>query len=315
MYRKTFRRRTVPATGPTVLTRRCIYILPTRHGLMFALMLFVMLLGSMNYNNSMGFLLTFLLAGMALVSILHTYHNLSGLRAEAGKAVPAFAGESCLFQLWLDNRGRRARYSCQLYRSQKGAARGNRLFADIPRDQRTCVEIPVSAQQRGRLSLGRVTLQSCFPLGLFRAWAYLEFDVHSVVYPRPAGQQTLPPGKPKTGKKGTRHSLEGEDFIGHRDCHPGDSLRHVDWKAAARGQGKLIKQFGGGESNAAIWLSWEDVSRYRHVEAGLSQLCRWVLAADSQNLSYGLNIPGSRLPPGHGAEHRRRCLEALALFG
>ncbi|OQW93119.1 MAG: hypothetical protein BWK79_12810, partial [Beggiatoa sp. IS2] len=102
---------TVPIQQITVLDRKHIYIVPTRQGLLFALILLVMLMGSINYNNSTGYLFTFLLTSMTMVSILHTHRNLLDLRLEAGKVAPVFVGERASFQLWLDNRGQPARHA------------------------------------------------------------------------------------------------------------------------------------------------------------------------------------------------------------
>jgi len=62
--------------SPVRLDLRRIFILPTRSGIIFGLILMAMLIGSINYNNSLGFLLTFTLVGLGLVSILHTFRNL-----------------------------------------------------------------------------------------------------------------------------------------------------------------------------------------------------------------------------------------------
>ncbi|MGD7276922.1 hypothetical protein ACQCQ7_16025, partial [Ralstonia pseudosolanacearum] len=51
-----------PRDGAIRLDRRHVYILPTATGAGFALLLVAMLLTSLNYNVSLGFLLTFLLA-------------------------------------------------------------------------------------------------------------------------------------------------------------------------------------------------------------------------------------------------------------
>jgi uncharacterized protein (DUF58 family) len=299
-----------PRRGPLRLTRRHIYLLPTRHGLAFAGTLLVMLLGALNYNNNMGFALTFLLGGMGLVSIFHAYRNLAGLVLDADKVEPVFAGEPACFCLWADNRGQAARHALSLARYQGGEEKQCNFEAD--QRQRVCLEVP--SQRRGRLPLGRLVLASRFPLGLFRAWSYLDLAAEALVYPHPSGDLPLPAGLPKSGGQGLRQSLRGDDFIGYRDYQLSDSPRHVDWKIVARDRGWYIKQFGG-EGSASLWLTWEDVAHLHNQEAALSQLCRWVLQAESEDLAYGLRIPGAEIPPANGPQHRRHCLESLALFG
>jgi uncharacterized protein (DUF58 family) len=324
-WRRFFSRRDTPQPGPIVLDRRHIYILPTHSGFLFTLVLLVMLLGSMNYNNSMGYVLTFLLGSMAIVSILHTHRTLLGLRIEAGKVAPIFAGETAQFQLWLDNREHAARHALVWLRdpsihtnwlrdSSLQKISSKKFLIDLAADQRVSINIPVSTTQRGRVSLGRVTVYSRFPLGLFHAWSYVHLEVSTLVYPQPRGHKTLPLGQQSdnTGE-GSPRDGGGEDFIGYRDYKPGDSPRHIDWKAVAREQGWMIKQFGG-MSAATVWLTWDDVSTLNNLEAALSQLCLWILVAESQGAEYGLKIPGCTLSPDSGEQHREQCLQALALF-
>ena len=82
-----------PQTGSAsaLLSRRQrLYIFPTRHGLVYAVMLAVMLLGAINYTNNMAYMLTFMLGSLFMVCMLHTYRNLRGLIVTVSEARPAF---------------------------------------------------------------------------------------------------------------------------------------------------------------------------------------------------------------------------------
>lgn len=318
-----FRQRFFPLRKDSVyLDRRHIYVLPTRSGLLFGLILWVMLIGSMNYNNNLGYMLTFLLASMTLVSILHTHRMLLGLQVAVGKVKPVFAGDTAQFQVWIDNRGQLARYALHWHRHPAPASlwkiTRNPQFPpqllDIPSNQRIAITVAVPTQQRGRLALGRILVMTTFPLGLFRAWAYVDLDMTTLVYPQPLGNRFLPSGhSAANGGHVNVDSSGSDDFTGYRDYKAGDSPRHIHWKAVAREQGWLLKQFGN-TSHATVWLTWDAVSHLHHVEAGLSQLCLWVLIADSQGICYGLDIPECVLEPATGDTHRERCLQALALY-
>ena len=100
-----------PQTQPFELNRRRIFILPTRHGLFFAVVLFIMLLGAINYNNSLAYMLTFLLVSVAIVSMLHTYKNMAGLVFRAGHSEPVFTGQTATFGIHIDHKGSDSRYS------------------------------------------------------------------------------------------------------------------------------------------------------------------------------------------------------------
>ena len=53
----------VTASGRAEIGAQRIYILPTRYGMIYATLVFLMLLGAVNYGNNPAHLLTFLLAG------------------------------------------------------------------------------------------------------------------------------------------------------------------------------------------------------------------------------------------------------------
>ncbi len=307
VWRRIFNRIDVER-GPITLDRQRIFILPTRHGLMFAVVLLLMLLGSINYTLSLGFVLTFLLGGMALVAILHTYRNLAQLTASAGKMTPVFAGQQASFTLCLNSAGTTERYAIGMMFEKQPPQ-----FVDIPAGETVTTALTLPARKRGIFRPGQFTLFSRFPLGLFRAWSRLDLDLACIVYPQP-DNATLPQPAGIQGRGGKTFAAEGgDDFRGMRAYHPGDSPRHVAWKAMAQGRGMLTKQFSG-QALPELWLDWDDLTGMA-TEARLSRLCRWVLDAQNAGLYYGLRIPGAIVAPGNGEAHQRTCLEALALFG
>lgn len=302
-----FLRRARQESGPVTLRQRRIYILPTREGLLLGGVLIAILLGAINYANSLAFALVFLLCGLGAIAMLHTWRNLLGLRVEVGHSTAVFAGETARFSLGLFNPDTTPRQAIILT-SKQGARKDVDLMPGIQ-----WLELDRPAVRRGRLSMGRLTIASRFPLGLFRAWSPLHLQMECMVYPKPAPSVGLPTGLAADAGRGGQHGLGQDDFAALRTYHPGDSLRHVHWKAVARGQGMYTKQFTG-EAAEELWLAWELLPGLA-TEARLSQLCRWVLDADADGLVYGLRLPDISLQPDHGSHHRRRCLEALALYG
>lgn len=302
-------------TGSVLFDRRHVYIFPTKQGFMFAFALLVMLLGSMNYNNNMGYMLVFILGSMALVSILHTHRMLHGLRIEAGHTDPAFAGDAVSFQLWLNNRHLPARFALTWQHCNPKWQNIAPITLNIPADQRQVLTLKLPSQRRGRLKLGRLKVSSEFPLGLFKVWSYVHLDLAATIYPKPLGQRALPRGERSEAQGEGQHTDSmGDDFIGYRDYKTGDSPRHIDWKAVARGQEWLIKQFGGAGAPSLVF-NWSQVQHLGDIEAALSQLCLWVLMAEDQQACYGLTLPHIEIEPDYGEAHRERCLTALALYG
>lgn len=293
------------------LTQHRIYVLPTRAGLAFAAALLAMLLGSINYGLSLGFMVTFLLAGLGLSAILQTFRNLAGLTLRPARCEPAFAGESVGFHLLLGSDHPRSRYAISLRLPGQPAQE-----VDVGPDGAE-LTLPCFAAHRGRIALPRITLETTYPLGLVRAWAYAMPAQEGIAYPAPAHQAPpLPAGEAYGGADTAGHG-RGDDFAGLRRHQVADPPRHVAWKAAARqseGQPLLTKQFAGASSDT-LSLSLAALPATLDLESRLSILCRWVLTAHHRQARWSLNLPALHQGPDSGEQHLNRCLRALALHG
>lgn len=293
-------------TNPVVLDYRRIYILPTKFGIVFSMVLAAMLFGSTNYNNSMGFILTFLLAGLGLVSILHTHRNLLRLQVIAGKVLPVFAGDQIKFPICLAA----GKYDRLMLGMQ--AQREPTPYLNVAAGAQNCTELIFVATQRGLMRLEKFSIFTQYPLGLFHAWARLHIDSSGIVYPRPESGIVPFPLADSGDGAGLRRILGNEDFEGLRTYHPGDAPRHIAWKAVAREQGMLVKSFSG-QAETTVWLDWAALPQLA-TEERLSRLARWVIDAERRGTSYGLRLPGEAISPALGEIHKHRCLSALALF-
>jgi uncharacterized protein (DUF58 family) len=291
-----------------------IYIFPTRQGQLFGVLLLVMLLGAINYTNSMAYLLVFTLAGVFISTMLYTYRNLRGLAIRVSPATPVFAGEEALFPLLIDNRGGDARVSLDVHPRPGRRRRVRHRYLDIRADALQRETVPVPAQRRGYLAAGRLRITSTWPLGLFRAWSYLDAAARTLVYPAPAGRAALPPFSEDDSEYQAGSQRGTDDFSGYHPYRPGDPVRNIDWKVLAREQGLVVKRFSGSGRRRLI-LRWEHTARLADVESRLAQLCLWVLEADRLDYHYGLVLPGAEVPAGAGPAHRHDCLGALATYG
>ncbi len=284
-----------------------LFILPTRYGLVFFMVLAVMLVGSINYGNNLGFLLAFLLGAMSFIGLLHTFRNLSGVQLFSIRADPVFCGQTAFFSITVQAPGKRR--SALSFRFQGQDATLADLAADVP----TVVEVPVQSPSRGLCRPGVLVVESHYPMGLFRCWSRMHFDVACVVYPKPL-PAALPDDPGGFGDGGqARETISGvDDFVGLRHYQPGDSLQHLSWKALSREQGLLTKVFSG-TAGAFVVIDWQ-LLKDNDVERRLSMLCHMVLYAHGTHLVYGLRLPGKEIGPGQGLEHYRQCLNALALY-
>lgn len=306
--RQRFFRRAPADREPVVLRHSRIYILPTRRGLALIATLAIMLLTSLNYGLSLGFVVTFLVAGLVAAALLHTFRNLAGIEVKPLGAGETYAGGRVAFALTLAG-GAAARTSIRLATSQ-----GPPVVVDIAAGDTTPLTLERAALRRGRLALGRITLSSDFPLGLWRGWAYVHFPLSGVVFPSPEpSAPPLPQGATGPDARAPGRT-EDADLAGLREFQRGDPLSRVAWKAIARGRGWFTKQFDGTGGGGPVTLEWAALPTALGTEARLERLTAWVLAAERAARPFALRLPGTALPASQGRDHRRAALTALALF-
>ena len=302
-------RRLQRVAGPVTIRRQRIYIVPTRFGYLFGLMLFLMLLGSMNYSISMGFALTFLLTGLGLVCMHHTHRNLVNLSVRTGRHAPVFAGQNAQFQIVLENSAVAHRYALVASPVENETVP---VYFDVPAHGNALARLVLPSARRGLLPAPAFRIYTEYPMGLFHAWTWMELDMQCVIYPVPANSRLQPPPSPG-GNSGRPDRIGGkEDFIGLRSYQRGDASRLIHWKALPRSGQLMVKQFADPIQHE-LWLNWDSLPGVE-TEARLSQLCRWVLDAHRAGKSYGLALPGLKLLPASSEQHRHECLQALALF-
>lgn len=300
-------------SGEVLLHQRRVFILPTKAGLVYALMLVGLFVGSVNYGLNMGFALTFLVAACALVGLLLTFRNLAFLRLNVGRCPPVFAGSQAVYGFHLNNHGRHARYAIEAGFLQEGQAYAPEAI-DLPAFGQGTLQLSCAAEARGWQSAPRIRLQTRFPLGLFRAWSFWTPDVAVLVYPRP---EPHPPPLPAAtaGHAAQGGSAGQEEFAGVRAWQAGDSSSRLAWRQIARldasSEGLISKAFEG-QSGNELCLD-ERPLLHLPLEARLSRLTAWVLQAEAQGLHWRLSLGTTQSAVGSGNQHAHDCLRLLAL--
>ena len=288
------------------LTHQRIFILPTQRGLGLVLLIVILLLIAFIYHNNLAYLLTFLLASVFFITMLHTFKSLIGLVVQAGQTKSVFAGEAAGFDIHINNPKpiQRVHLQIKLDKAQSFT---------LASESKTCITLYSLTRQRGWHSLNTVTLFSTYPLGLFYAWSPIRFNVKALVYPKPSNLELPFPNTPATDGDLGALRKGSDDFYGLQQYQAGDAIKHIHWKAFAKGQGLFSKQYSGATISQEVWLHYDYAAGY-NIEERLSQLCRWVLDAERAEIRYGLVLPNLKLDPDCGAIHYRQCLEALALL-
>ena len=299
--------RRIPPDPRVTLSQRNVFIFPTRTALAFALLLALLTLGAINYQNALVYGVAFLLGAMFLVTILHTFRNLSGITLELLSAKPGFVGEDIGFRLRLTRPPGRARRGLRL-----GWPGALMRWVEIDEDDSAEVELYVRANRRGWFNPGRLLVETRYPLGLLRAWTWVDLDARALVYPAPR-VTPLPPPRSRTGEEGALMDPVGaDDFSGLRDYEAGDPVRHILWRQYARNEALVVKEYVGFvEPRSHFDLD----AVHGHLEEQLGQLAGWVVQARDRGLEFSLGLPGNDLAAGAGDAHAAQALRRLALFG
>lgn len=312
----------LPLTDTWTLTQRNVYILPTRAGWMLALTLLVLLIASINYQLNLGYLLTFMLAGAAVVGMHVTHGNLRGITmnliANYSDSTSAnstishmFAGSIAQVQVRMSHERASQRPSIGLALLEDTHA-PHWAWADLPAQGASTVNVAFKAQRRGLHRVPDLQAETRYPLGTFRVWTVWRPKSEVLVYPAPEPHPPpLPPGEPRAGGGGAARMQQNGEFDGVRAYQRGDPLKLVVWKKAAKSD-ELVSRDTRQAQRYELWLDYAACATSDH-EAKLSRLTAWVLAADKLGSDYGLRLPSREIKPASGEAHKRACLEALAL--
>lgn len=285
------------------------WVLPNRNTIGLGAVLAGMWYAGVTQSNGAAYLLCFVLASVAAVSTAHAWANLKSIVVEADAIPAVFAGEEIAVPLRAASVSGREHFGLRVGPIGGGAAI---TFPSLPQKASVAATLRARAVRRGSFATLPVRLESRFPLGFFTARRRTPLAAPHWVYPAPIGNQPLPVSHApaRTGRDGTR--TEGDDFGGVRAWRIGESQRHIDWKAAARGQPLLIKQWSG-DADTTVMLDWDLLGELAP-EARLSQLARWVVQAEREGNQYALRLPGTSLAPTRGEAHYHACLRLLAEF-
>lgn len=320
---QTWLERRLPRADQHLPGQRNTYILPTGSGVLFAVVLLVLLVASINYQLSLGYALTFLLAGSAGASMYMTHATLQGVRLQLRTGGPAFAGSPAEIEITLHSPGA-TRHGIGLgWRHQ-----GERAWTDVPARGMTTVHLHLLLPARGWHALPAIVAETRFPMGLFRAWTVWRPAAQMLAWPKP--EQPAPPlptpsswpaaeaGRPAPARApaplGAQQAGEVA-FEGVRPWRTGDAVRHVAWKKVAR-TGELATREAESHPYGELWLD-EVAAHSAHddIEHRLSRLAAWVLAAEHVGRPVGLELGSQRWLPARGDAHRRALLDALGSWG
>ncbi len=299
----------LPLSDHIRLTQRNVYILPTGPGLMLGATLLLLLISSINYQLNLGYVLTFLITGCALVAMHVGHGTLRGLDLHLKAPEAVHAGQEACVAVSLHNHQKRGRYAIALGWNDHG----HPVWLNVEAQGHTQASLRFKASHRGLHTLPTVLVSTLFPLGCFRVWSLWRPGAKLLVYPQ---AEARAPALPLSAQDGVGvHELAATQAAQELDLlrpyRAGDPLKSIVWKKVAR-SGELISREAQSKQRPSLWLSLQ-LTGASSLEAQLSRLCAWLLEAERQNLRYGLRLQQQELAPSSGPAHLALCLRTLAL--
>lgn len=307
--------RRIPASIEVVLSQKSIFIVPSKTGWMFSLLLVLLLVTAINYQNNLIFALTFWLFSIGLSAMILTYRNLAGLKVRISHRVTGFSGETIEIPIIINDESK-SHQGLSFSWPQKRIKKNLQVqIAEVHKEEEKELLIPYVLDQRGYLKTERFKIDTRYPFGLYTSWTWLRLKTPGLVYPKPIFTPFIVSegqGDDDDVSTDANLSVGNDEFLGLRSYQPGDPLKHIAWKYLAKGKGLLTKEYDN-QQLSMKWLDWYSLQGL-DIESRLSHLTGWVLQAEKEGRAYGLNLPGIKIQPSAGDGHRDHCLKCLALY-
>lgn len=311
----------IPRNNTHCLTVKNLLIVPSKLGAAYLGICLLLWVFGTNYQNNLILAFDFFLVSVFFLGILRTFANLNGISLIYKSAQPVFPGEHInlnfefsssknTFGIVLKWQKETALYRfCDFIQNLEEIGKPRLGKADV----RQLVSVPLLATSRGKFPPGRLLIESHYPIGIVRCWAWLTWDVELLVYPQPI-EVPEPVCQQQVSEGGESHPAPGaEDFSGLRSYRAGDSPKRIAWKTYAKGKGVYTKEFEQAVSNE-LWLDFNSVLAV-DLESKVSGLTYWVLKYHERDVEFGVKLPGHEISPNRGDDHLHEILSVLAVYG
>ena len=292
--------------------RERIYIVPTRFGFLYGFGIFVTISAGVIYSNNLVYLLSFFLVSLIVIGMIQTHNNIKGLQIEKVSVGICPEKGSSQAKLWIKTENVDSHNQIEIISKDKKQKKFSFIVENLSPKSLKIQTFSFQGSKRGRYSVGKIKVSSRFPFGLFEAWKVTDSNEFYYVYPKPISHL----GREYDFKLGEsfekKEGRNGEDFTQHNRYKLGDSPRHIDWKALAKGRGLLTKEFKDGDRQS-VWIDFESING--SVDIKLEQMSFWVIECERLHHYYTVKLKDKVLGPGMGTLHKEKCLMALAEFG
>ncbi len=284
------------------------YIIPTGLGLILGLSIFLAFIIAVTFGHPFSYFITFFSIAIIVVCAFHTNYSIARLKTFYFKDEFIECGREC--EISFEVSTKEIRNAKSVFTRVDGS---KKLKQSIVSKTSSRLRAIVYRDGCGVFKTPRVRIHTTYPLGLFRAWKYVEVKNNLIVYPkRISGHESYSDTSIIQNSDAIfKQNLETkEEFLDHRRFRETDSWKHIDWKAYARGKGLLTKNFSGNES-VVVTLEVRSSSSLEFLGLVTEELFRnyelskdTIFVLDDEVISRGSN-----------KLHLHKCLRVLSLLG
>lgn len=214
---------------------------------------------------------SYFLALVIVLSWLWTYFNVRDLDVEReGPEARANIGDVIRERITVRNRGVIPKPWLEIVDSSTLPGHEASMAINLPAREKRSWRIQTTCTQRGRFTLGPLTIVASDPVGLFRRERQLSGRGTLLVYPNtvPLPNFSLPGGElsGESRVKSRTHAVT-PNASGIREYNPGDSLNRIHWLSSARTGRMMVKEFEL-DPSSEVWLV---LDMEQAVQAGTGQ--------------------------------------------
>ncbi len=265
-----------------------VYILPTKMGLLYFSVHFILLFMGVGYQNNLILILFGLLSALSVLIMIEAHFHLEKILFHRIEIDDSFLGEFSVMRVKLEDQANIPCFDLKFLsfnlKIQTSFSKGEygALF---------------KAQKRGKFELSEISLSSTYPFGFFRVWTYLKVNTSFWVYPSPIARSEI--------FKSIKDHDEA-DFDQFKNWSLGDRLNRVAWKKLAQYNQWVVKDFTN-EDPKTISLKWEESGQ----ERDLSQLVAYIIYLDENKIDW--NLLNVSCPKSMSTfEYKKECLRWLS---
>ncbi len=285
----------------------------TREGKRFLLAAVLIAVAAVNTGNNLIYLILSLMLSFIVLSYLILRLNLAGLVLEVSPSGPVYAGEQISVELLVHNKKKIPAYSVIIEAADAaapvycGEISGHGVFRG---------RMKMVFRKRGLYGYRDFVVQSGFPFILFRKSMTVKVSGQVLVYPKLLDIRKMIKdidGRQDEGMVAVRG--RGDEVYSLRAYYHGDDWRRIHWKASAKQEGFLVREYAEYVSDK-ITILLDNLHPYDDMNFETAVSVAASLAKQYVETGYPVQFvaAGKTMPFGIGEEHLRLILEELSVI-